>query len=149
MNRGNHLVLFMSKQMPLVTRNTITCPVTFEEYTEVNFPVSLPCGHTISSVAAKSIFRGSSVFADPGRLDLLGCRKFRCPTCRGETVVKPDHKFPKNYAILDLVSDGQCDATTPNAPPAAPVAAATAPVTATPAAARAIELYNSYPRVVM
>ena len=30
-----------------------------------------------------------------------------------------------------------------------PAAAATAPVTATPAAARAIELYNSYPRVVM
>ena len=35
---------------------------------------------------------------------------------------------------------------TPVEPPAA---AATAPVTATPAAARAIELYNSYPRVVM
>ena len=104
----------------------MSCPVTFDEYTEENFPVSLPCGHTISSVAAKSIFKGSFVFTDLGRLDLLGYRKFHCPTCRGETVVKPDHKFPKNYAVLELVSGGQCDATTPNAPPAAPLAAVAA-----------------------
>jgi hypothetical protein len=114
----------------------MSCPVTMEKYTEENFPVSLPCGHTISSAAAKSILDRSFVFTDLGRLDLIGCRKFICPTCRGETIVKAEHKFPKNYAVLEVLSGGQCDATTPNAPPTAPLAAvaATTPVAAVVAA---------------
>ena len=124
---------YNSKATPGATKITMSCPITLEPYTEENFPVSLPCGHSISNTAAADILARSFVFSDLGRLDLLGMRKFVCPSCRAETNVNPSparHHFPKNYALLELILGDKSTATMPStlppvqpAPPARPVRA--------------------------
>ncbi len=79
----------------------MSCPVTLDEYNETNFPVSLPCGHTISILAANSIKESSeSVYIDGERFI-----KFTCPICRDIHMIKPSHTFSKNYALLAILEN--------------------------------------------
>jgi hypothetical protein len=88
----------------------MSCPVDFEPYTEVHFPVSLSCGHTISGTAAQSILDRAPRTTD-------NKRTFTCPTCRGSKLVTAGHKFPKNYGMLELMRSG---VTTPAPAPSPP-----------------------------
>ena len=87
----------------------MSCPVTLEAYTTTNFPVALPCGHTVSVVAARAVLTRA-----PRDLGSEQCQ-FTCPVCRAQHWVPVDHQFPKNYAVLELLDT---PVTVPPTPPA-------------------------------
>lgn len=90
-----------------------------EPYSDDNYPVSLPCGHTISVSAAAAILARSTAAA-------ANTFAFTCPNCRAETNVSGAHQFPKNYAVLELMSSDQAS------PPTAPTIIPTVPAITIP-----------------
>ena len=77
----------------------MSCPVTLENYTNDNYPISIPCGHTISNAAARKIIDRSGLYNN-----LIN---FSCPICRKIFQIQSIDDFPKNFALLEHIENTQ------------------------------------------
>jgi len=69
----------------VIDSNDLLCPVTFEKYSESNYPVTLPCGHTLSIQAFEGIKKTDN----------------SCPSCRK---IFPGSFFPKKTILLGNIA---------------------------------------------
>ena len=88
----------------------MSCPVTLENYTNDNYPVAIPCGHTISVFAARKIIDKAGLFNN-----LIN---FSCPICRKIYQIQSINDFPKNFALLEHIENTQSITSSPPLAPA-------------------------------
>lgn len=75
----------------------MSCPVTLDNYTNDNYPVAIPCGHTISVAAAKQIIDRSY-----SHNNLIN---FSCPICRKVFQIQSVNDLPKNFGLLEHIEN--------------------------------------------
>lgn len=90
----------------------MSCPVTLDNYTNDNYPVAIPCGHTISVFAARKIIDRAGLFNN-----LIN---FSCPICRKIYQIQSIDDLPKNFALLEHIENTQ---SITSSPPLAPASA--------------------------
>lgn len=79
----------IEKRCVLIDRTDLQCPVTLESYTEQNYPVTLPCSHTLSIEAFNQIKKNTRLTQSP-----------LCPQCR--KAFSRDYAPPKNRVLTDI-----------------------------------------------
>ena len=90
----------------------MSCPVTLDNYTNDNYPVAIPCGHTISVAAAKQIIDRSY-----SHNNLIN---FSCPICRKVFQIQSVNDLPKNFGLLEHIENTSNTQSIISLPPLAP-----------------------------
>ena len=90
----------------------MSCPITLENYTNDNYPVAIPCGHTISVAAAKGIADSSYLHNN-----LIN---FSCPVCRKIFQIQSVNDLPKNFGLLEHIENTSNTQSITSPPPLAP-----------------------------